>query len=104
MSRSRSAWSLSKRPAAPKPALFTSTAIGRSDTARATRSAPSALARSSSTTRVCTEKVFSSSDASASSRSRRRAESATDMPSRASARANASPIPADAPVTSAHSP
>src|SRR5207237_782342 len=104
MARRRSVASFSKRPAYPKPALLTSTPISRRATALASRSAPSGAARSAGTTRVATRQVSSSSRARARRRSSRRAVSTQDMPRVASARANSPPIPAEAPVTSAHSP
>src|SRR5215470_14692620 len=94
---------VAKGPTSPRPALLTRNSIssGRACTSRTTRSTSGGLARSAVTT--CTEIFLAarSSPASVSSRSRRRATRTRSIPSAAKRRANSSPRPDEAPVTSA---
>src|SRR5438067_6293189 len=87
----------------PKPALLTRTSTVRSRAAisAARRSRSAGAARSAATTSARIPWASRSSDASSSSRSARRATSVTPCPRDASSRANALPMPAEAPVTSA---
>src|SRR5437773_561162 len=90
---------VSSWPVTPKPAFATTT----SSLPRAARAWSAARSRSPS--RVTSQGITTArrpvlpiSDASASSRSRRRAASATSPPSRANSRARAAPMPDEAPV------
>src|SRR5262245_45999130 len=86
------------------PALFTSRPTGTSAVARSTAGRKSSWERSTETTRVLTECRLRRSSASARSRSSRRATSTRFRPISARRRAKASPIPDEAPVTSAQGP
>src|SRR5207302_1688126 len=102
-SSSCSTGSWSKRPPVPKPALFTSHSTVRPRRSTSASTAWTAPAWRRSWARTCASTPCSarSPSASDSSRSARRATSTSERPSRASRRASASPMPLDAPVTSA---
>src|SRR5262245_6193769 len=92
-----------KSPTAPNPALLTSRSTRRPRPSVALNISPGAEARvrSASITVMSTPYRERSPFAKASSRSRERAVTMTFAPSAASLRAKASPIPYEAPVTSA---
>src|SRR5438552_1957982 len=91
-------------PLRPKPALLTTRPTSLSAHARTSGSMKSGRSRSSATTSTRTPCAARSSLASWSSPSARRAVTTTSSPCAASSRANAAPMPDDAPVTRAHGP
>src|SRR5438067_119334 len=91
-------------PLRPKPALLTTRPTSLSAHARTSGSMKSGRSRSRATTSTRTPCAARSSLASWSSRSARRAVTTTSSPCAASSRANAAPMPDDAPVTRAHGP
>src|ERR1035437_2878048 len=90
-------------PDRPKPALLTSSSTGllASDRRFSAASRPAGVIRSAASTSTCTWCAARRPAASSSSRPARRATSMRSQPSAASSLASRSPMPLDAPVTSA---
>jgi len=103
MASTSSTGSVEYNPWPPAPALLTNRSTGRAGSRRraSTVASDGGSHRSATSVSTSTAWVDASSAARASSRSRRRATITRSEPSAASRRAKASPMPLEAPVTSA---